>query len=384
MAHHGSPDGAGHPGGPAADQPTQAQPARPGAADPASAYAPDSGYGVPRQPVPTHDQTGGGYDFGSPAAPAGGYDLGTQTGYGRPAAPAESGYGAPAESGYGAPAQPGPAASAPTGYGAPAQSGYGAPAQSGYEAPAPTGYEAPAPTGYVQPQQSAFNAPTQQTGYVAPAPGYANSPMSAPPVSPSPLGAPMSAPPMSAPPGSGGPGYPTGAFGAQPAPGQPGYGQPAYGQTGFQPTIDPATGMPIQGGPAPRKRGVAVPLLAGFLALAVIAAGVLVGLYVNTNSKLTASDKVVAQQKQSIADRDDELKKTKADLQAKSDALATAQQDLRGTQADSTETKRQKDIIAKCLVMLEAALTAPTAADFKAKVQALKDPCNAADSLLGL
>jgi hypothetical protein len=375
MAHHGSPDGGAHPGGPAADQPTQAQPAASAYPQQPPAYQEQQGYGVPQQPVPTHDQgSTGAYapnGYGQP-------EQGTQASYSFASPPAPSGY----DQGYAQP-QPGPSYGQPQpdqGYGQPQPGqGYGQPDQ------------AYTPTGFV-PQQSAFGAPTQQTGYVTPTPGYGDRPMSAPPVSSSPLiGAPTSAPPvMSAPPGSGAPGYPTGQFGAQPvtgqpAYGQPGYGQPAYGQPGYPSAIDPVTGMPITGAPvAKKKRGIAVPLLAGFLALAVIAAGIFVGLYFDKSNKLNKADKVVAQQKQDIADRDADLKKTKSDLQDKTDQLSTAQQDLRGTQADNTETKREKDLIAKCLTLIDAALAATSNADFESKWKALQDPCKQADAVLGL
>lgn len=274
------------------------------------------------------------------------------------------------------------------------------PQQAAYSpAPSPTSAY-PQQAGPAFTQAPGYGIPAQPTGYAPPTPGYGDTPMSAPPMSAPPMSAPPISPlvgaPMSAPPGAVGPGYQaTGAFAAQPVTGFPVTGQPAYGQpgyqgpTGYQPAIDPATGMPVSAMPVAgmpvtgKRRGAAVPLLAGFLALAVIAAGVFVGLYLDKSSKLNKSDKLVAQQRQTIADRDQDLTKTKADLKDKSDQLAAAQQNLRGSQADNTETKREKEIISKCLIMLTDALTSKTQAEITAKLKALQDPCAQANAVLG-
>lgn len=185
------------------------------------------------------------------------------------------------------------------------------------------------------------------------APMQANPPMSAPPMS----GPPMSGPPTGYGPISGPPiGYP---------------GQPiAY------PPVEP-----------PKKRGVAVPLLASFLALAVIAAGVFIGLYFDKSSKLQKSDKVSAQRQASLDTTNKDLETTKADLKSKVDELTKAQQDLRGTQADSTEVKRQRDVIGTCLKLLLEALDASAANDkttMQNKINEMEKPCNEAQVLLGI
>jgi hypothetical protein len=196
--------------------------------------------------------------------------------------------------------------------------------------------------------------------------------VSAPPTAPMQAGPPMSAPPMSAPPMSGPPmsGPPT-AYG--PVSGPP-VGYP--GQPVAYPPVEP-----------PRKKGVAVPILASLLALAVIAAGVFVGLYVDKNNKLTQSEKLAAQRQDTINSTQSELDTTKADLKTKADALTQAQQDLRGTQADSTEAKRQRDVIGTCLKLLLEASAAANANDrttMQNKLNELEKPCNEAQVLLGI
>lgn len=199
--------------------------------------------------------------------------------------------------------------------------------------------------------------------------------VSAPPTAPmQPAVPPMSAPPMSAPPMSGPPmsGPPT-SYGPISAPpvGFPGQPQPV--------------GYPPVGGP--KKRGVAVPLLAGLLALAVIAAGVFVGLYVDKSSKLDKSEKVSAQRQASLDAANKDLESTRNDLKAKADELTKAQQDLRGTQADSTEAKRQRDVIGNCLKLLLEALDASSKGDkttMQNKISEMEKPCNEAQVLLGI
>jgi hypothetical protein len=191
--------------------------------------------------------------------------------------------------------------------------------------------------------------------------------VSAPPTSQMQAGPPMSAPPMSAPPMSGPP---------------MGYGPVSSPPMGYP-------GQPIAYPPVepPRKRGIAVPLLASFLALAVIAAGVFVGLYFDKSSKLNKSEKVSSQRQAALDAANKDLETTKADLKSKADELTKAQQDLRGTQADSTEAKRQRDVIGNCLKLLFEALDASSKNDrttMQNKINEMEKPCNESRVLLGI
>lgn len=275
-----------------------------------------------------------GYAYPDPNAPQGAYPP--------PGAPA-SPYGAPV------PQQPAPTH----------DQGYGQPPQQ----------QNPYDQGYAQPpqQQSPYDQGTQQMpvyGEQQPATYNLEPSVSAPPTSPMMAHPPMSAPPMSGPPMSG----PPVAYGPVSAP-------PGYAQGGYQTP-----------GPAP-KRSVAVPILASLLALAVIAAGVFVGLYVDKSGKLDKSEKLASQRQTDLTSTQGELEKTKADLKSKADDLTKAQQDLRGTQADSTEAKRQRDVIGTCLKLLLEALDASGKGDkttLQNKLNEMDKPCNEAETLLGI
>ncbi|MEU0552673.1 hypothetical protein [Dactylosporangium sp. NPDC006015] len=239
--------------------------------------------------------------------------------------------------------------------------------QNPYGAPVPP---QPAPThdqGYGQPQFNPYDQGTQQMpAYGEPQPAAYNlePSVSAPPTSPMMANPPMSAPPMSGPPMS----APPTAYG-------PVSGPPGYAQGGYQTP-----------GPAPKK-SVAVPILASLLALAVIAAGVFVGLYFDKSGKLDKSEKLASQRQDTITSTQGELDKTKGDLKSKADELAKAQQELRGVTADSTEAKRQRDVIGKCLSLLIEALDASNKGDkttLQNKITEMKKPCDEADTLLGL
>ncbi|MGI5244498.1 hypothetical protein [Dactylosporangium sp. CA-139066] len=192
--------------------------------------------------------------------------------------------------------------------------------------------------------------------------------VSAPPTAPMQPAPPMSAPPMSGPPMSGPP--------------------VAYGPVSGPPTSG-FPGQPIgyPGAEPPKKRGIAVPLLSGLLALAVIAAGVFVGLWVDKSNKLEASEAKSNQRQVALDQSNKDLEQTRTDLKAKADELAKSQQDLRGTQADSTEAKRQRDVIGNCLKLLLEALDAANSGDkttTQNKLNEMEKPCNEAQVILGI
>ncbi|MEV8512380.1 hypothetical protein [Dactylosporangium sp. NPDC051484] len=287
-----------------------------------------------------------GYGYPNPNAPAGAYPP--------PQAPA-SPYGEqPAPQYAPAPASP---------YGEQPAPQY-APAPAYGEQPAPQ-YGQPVPP---QPQPVHDQSTTQLPTYGEAS--YSLDPsVSGPPTTPvQQFAPPMSAPPMSGPPMSG----PPTAYGPVSAPPITGFpGQPAA-----YPPVGPQ-----------KKRGVAVPLLASLLALAVIAAGVFVGLYVDKSDKLTKSETQSAQRQASLDTTSKDLEQTRSDLKAKADELTKAQQDLRGTQADSTEAKRQRDVIGKCLTLLFDALEASAANDkttMQNKLKEMDKPCTDARSILGI
>jgi hypothetical protein len=158
---------------------------------------------------------------------------------------------------------------------------------------------------------------------------------------------------------------------APPMMGPGGYGQP-----------------PLYGDAQPaKKRSVAVPILASLLALFVIGTGVFVGLYVDKSGKLDRSQRTVSQQRDTIATRDTDLDKTKKDLQAKTDELTRTEQDLRGTKSGAEETKRERDVIAKCLTLLTQALDAANKGDqatVRAKITEMDQPCAEAERIIGI
>ena len=151
--------------------------------------------------------------------------------------------------------------------------------------------------------------------------------------------------------------------------------------------MSPAYGVPMGPPMQPeRKRSVAVPILACLVALFMVASGVLVGLYVDKNSKLTKSQQKVSQQETTLATQDKDLKDTKQKLQDKTDELTKAQQDLRGTQNDNAQNKHDKEVIGQCLTLLIDALAAANKGDkatVQQKVAAMDAPCKEADTILG-
>jgi hypothetical protein len=290
-----------------------------------------------------------GYGYPDPNAPTGAY----------PPPPQQ------APAGYPPPPQQAPAGYPPAPYGEQQPPQQPAPAYPGYEQPQ---YGQPVPP---QPQPLHDQGTSQLPAYGEGA--YSLDPsVSAPPTAPMQQPAPpMSAPPMSGPPAAYGPvsAPPTSGFPGIPTSGFP--GQPvAY------PPVGPA-----------KKRGIAVPLLSSLLALAVIAAGVFVGLWVDKSNKLTASETKSNQRQVALDQSNKDLEQTRTDLKAKADDLTKAQQDLRGTQADSTEAKRQRDVIGNCLKLLLEALDASSKNDkttMQNKINEMEKPCNEAQVILGI
>ncbi|GGM74896.1 hypothetical protein ACFFX1_13805 [Dactylosporangium sucinum] len=263
-----------------------------------------------------------------------------------------------------------PDPNAPAGAYPPAQQpSYPAPQQPSYPAPQQPSYDQPvSPYGGPVPPQAAplhDQGTTQLPSYGSEGSYSLDPSVSAPPTAPMMAPPPMSGPPMSGPPMSG----PPNTFG-------PVSGPPAF-------PAQPMAYPPVE---TPKKRGVAVPILASLLALAVIAAGVFVGLYVDKSGKLDKSEKLAADRQVTIDNTNKDLETTKADLKSKADELAKAQQDLRGTQSDSTEAKRQRDVIGTCLKLLLEASEAANKNDqttYQNKIQELQKPCNEAQVLLG-
>lgn len=235
-------------------------------------------------------------------------------------------------------------------------------------------YGQPANQAYTtEPVSPGYGAPTQQVSQVSPgyAPDYGQVPQQ---FSPGTAQLPAYGDPNAT-------GY--GPYGAQVS--GPPVGTPMSGP--------PTTGMPAAyaaaptPGPPPAKRGMAVPILASLLALAVIAAGVFVGLYVDKSSKLSKSEKLAADRQTTLTSTNAELDKTKKDLASKSDELTQAQQDLRGSKNDSDQAKKERDVIAKCLTLLTQALTAADAGDkatMNAKINEMKQPCDQAYTIIGI
>ncbi|WP_432987171.1 hypothetical protein [Dactylosporangium sp. CA-233914] len=242
--------------------------------------------------------------------------------------------------------------------------------QYGQPVPAQPQYGQPVPP---QPQPVHDQGTTQLPMYGGEASYNLDPSVSAPPTAPMqpPLqpmaqpAPPMSAPPMSGPPMSG----PPTAYGPVSAP-------PIAGFPGL-----PAAYPPVE---PPKKRGVAVPLLASLLALAVIAAGVFVGLYVDKSGKLDKSETLSSQRQASLDQSNKDLEQTRNDLKAKADELTKAEQNLRGTQADSTEAKRQRDVIGTCLRLLLEAASTNDKTTAQNKLNELQKPCNEAQVILGI
>jgi hypothetical protein len=245
-------------------------------------------------------------------------------------------------------------------------------------------YGQPANQSYTtQPVSPAYGAPTQQVGQISPgySPDYGQVPLQAAPTHDQ---------------GYGAPSYTAGtaqmpAYADPNVTGYSPYGAQVSGPPVGTPMSGPPTsGMPAAYGPPPApaaKRGLAVPILASLLALAVIAAGVFVGLYVDKSGKLTKSEKLAADRQTTLTSTNSELDKTKKDLASKADELTQAQQDLRGTKNDSDQAKKERDVIAKCLTLLTQALQAANKGDkttADAKIKEMDQPCQQAFTIIGI
>jgi hypothetical protein len=217
------------------------------------------------------------------------------------------------------------------------------PPQPPPQSPPPQQYVAPEPPPQQYPPQPQYT-PVEQPGYApgaAPVPSYPTEPpgggyggdygygqpvmqptAAMPPISGAPpmSGPPMSGPPMSGPPISGAPMPVSGGFPGAPA-------------------------------PAP-KRGMTTPILATLTALLLLAAGVMTALYFTKSSDLKSAKSTIATRNSTITDRDAQIKKLQTDLQAKSDELAKAKQDLTGSQNQTQELKKEKDTIKQCITLL--------------------------------
>ncbi|MFI2713121.1 hypothetical protein ACH495_23660 [Micromonospora sp. NPDC018662] len=282
---------------------------------------------------------------GHPPQPPGG------TVYGNP-------YGSqPSPPPYG-PAQPDPTRPQPPvpGQYAPESAGYG---------PGPYGSGGPASSGH---------GPGAYPSGAAPVPAPAQ-PMSAPPVSGPGYPQPMSAPPVS------GPGYGPPPMSGPPMSG-PGYGPPPMsGPPGAAPPYGPAgTGTPGGGG-----RGRTTLILALVAGLLLVLGGVMTGLYVTTNGKLTKAERQVSQRDGTITANQQEIEKLKGEVKAVQERLADTEQDLTGTKNDRDEQARQKKVIANCLNKLTTAITAASRGDkagFEAANKGLDKICDEAENYL--
>jgi hypothetical protein len=199
------------------------------------------------------------------------------------------------------------------------QPGYAYPDGVGYPPPQPQPPMQPPPQQYAPVEQPGFAPGSAPVGYPADY-GYAPQPGMPPTAAMPPI---SGAPPMSGPPMSGAP------------------------MSGV-----PVSGYPSGPAPAPARRGAAVPVLAGLAALLLLAAGVMTALYITKNNALSSSKKTVAARNTTISDRDAQVKKLQSDLQAKSDELDKARQDLTGSQNQTQELKKEKDTIKQCITLL--------------------------------
>jgi hypothetical protein len=159
----------------------------------------------------------------------------------------------------------------------------------------------------------------------------------------------------------------------------------------------PTSGPPTSGFPGqpigyplrvpPKRRDVAVPVLAALLALAVIATGLFAGLWADRSNKFDASETRSNQRQVALDQSGTELRQARTDLTTKADELTKAQQDLRSAEAEKTELKRQRDVIGTCLKLLFEALDALEKGDrttAQNKINEMKAPCNEAEVILGI
>ena len=149
----------------------------------------------------------------------------------------------------------------------------------------------------------------------------------------------------------------------------------------------PMSGMPM-GGPVPQPSGgskVTTIVLAAFMVVFLVVAGVMTGLFISKSTALTDSKQTVSQRDKTIVDRDQQLDKLNKDLQQSKDDLDKTKTDLSGSQNQATELKRQKQVISHCLQLFAEASTAAAAGDnatYKAKVAEANTVCDEAEKYL--
>ncbi|HEY3501568.1 MAG TPA: hypothetical protein VGN37_02140 [Actinocatenispora sp.] len=253
---------------------------------------------------------------------------------------------------------------------------YGQPAQPGYgEQPPPPGpaygEQPPAAPGYGEQQ------PPAAPGY-----GYGEQPPTS--------GAPGFGPPVSGPatPASG-PGYGAPVSGGFPPPEQNQFGDGQQQHTTVMPTIG-AGGPPLPANrfasnPGERKRGPWIPVLAAAAAVFLILAGTMTVLYVGKSGDLTSEKKVAADRQGTIDDQKSKLDDLNKQLDDTKKERDKAKQDLSGAQNKNTDLSKQRDIIAKCLSLLEQAIVASGKGDEAKTKKLLKEldkPCKEADQYL--
>lgn len=160
---------------------------------------------------------------------------------------------------------------------------------------------------------------------------------------------------------------PGGGYGA-PVGAAPGYA-PVSAVPGYAPvSAVPGYGYPVSAMPygapqapfaQPKKSKAGVIVLSIITALLVLATGGVSTLYFVEKSERTASDKVVAEQKATLAGQKTELEDLKAKVQAGKDELTKVNQELTGT-------KNNAAALQKCLDALDAFFSNPTSAKGKA------------------
>ena len=271
-----------------------------------------------------------------------------------------------------------------------------------------------------QPPDPAYPYPAGEPYQQAGGPSYTTDPpVSGQPASPAPPGQPYSPagqpyPPAGQPYSPAGQPYPPApqppAY--DPAPPQPSYdpgypgGPPPQQATMSMPIVSapptsgvpmpmsgpPVSGLPISGMPVsgtPERRSLATPMLIGAIVLFVLLSGVMTTLFITTNGTLSSTRRndaaEIAKRDETIKTTQGDLEKTKKELQDAKDQLGKTQTDLKGSQNQTAEERRQKEVIAKCLTLFTEALTANSRGDtatFQAKVKELGPVCDEADKYL--
>jgi hypothetical protein len=244
-----------------------------------------------------------------------------------------------------------------------------------------------------------YTPPPADTTSVEPptvAPAFSSVPAEPPTAAPS--LPPQPVPPVSYAPGSAAvlappPGYPgeSPATTAMPA----GYGQPVSAPgypasaPGY-PVPGPAyavSGMAMPGVPAAsaRPRRTAVIVLASLMALFLVAAGVLGGLYITKNNAYQQQVRTVAARNATVDSQKKQIDDLQQQLKSTQDKLTDATQKATGTQNQVDELTHEKQVISQCLDLLGQAAAAANRGDRSTanKLAAQADPvCNEADKYL--